>query len=254
MKANSPAQERAGKSQSPDSGLAVPLGIIIPVYNEAENIGRTIEAIEAKVATAHRIHIVYDFEEDTTLPAARQYLQRGVNIRFIKNPVRGVAGAIKTGLREAGEEWLLVTMADLSDDHSVVDEMCGLMRDGYDLVCGSRYMRGGKQIGGPRIKKLLSRVAGLSLRYLAGLPTHDITNSFKLYRKSMVDALPIESSGGFEVGMEIATKAHFSHYRVTQVPCLWTDRQVGQSRFRIIKWAPKYLKWYAWAFRKRIHL
>jgi glycosyltransferase involved in cell wall biosynthesis len=242
------------KNASAGSRGAVPLGIIIPVYNEAENIGRTIEAIEDKVATPHRIHIVYDFDEDNTLPAAREYLRKGVHIRFIKNPVRGVAGAIKTGLREAGEEWLLVTMADLSDDHSVVDAMCGLMRDGYDLVCGSRYMRGGKQIGGPRLKKLLSRFAGVSLRYLAGLPTHDITNSFKLYRKRMVDALLLESSGGFEIGMEIVTKAHFSHYRVTQVPCLWTDRQAGQSRFKIIKWVPKYLKWYMWAFRRRIHL
>lgn len=233
---------------------AVPLGVIIPVYNEAENIGRTIEAIEAKVKTPHRIYIVYDFDEDNTLPAAREYAQKGVDIRFIENPVRGVAGAIKTGLKQAGEEWLLVTMADLSDDHSAVDDMCRLMREGYDVVCGSRYMRGGKQIGGPRLKKLLSRSAGMSLKYLAGLPTHDITNSFKLYRKKMLDNLILESSGGFEVGMEIVTKAHFSHYRIAQVPCVWTDRQAGRSRFKILKWAPKYLKWYAWALRKRLRL
>jgi len=255
VKGNSRTPQGTGEGGAGVSGVAAPaLGIIIPVYNEAENIGRTIEAIEAKVATPHRIYIVYDFDGDSTLPAARAYLQKGVDIAFIKNPERGVAGAIKTGLREAEGEWLLVTMADLSDDHSVVDEMCRLMRDGYDLVCGSRYTRGGEQVGGPRLKKLLSRLAGLSLRCLAGLPTHDITNSFKLYRKKMVDALILESTGGFEVGMEIAVKAHFSRYRVAQVPCSWTDRQAGQSRFRIVKWAPKYLRWYLWACRKRVRL
>lgn len=169
------------------------LGVVIPVYNEAENIGRTIDAIQQKVKTPHRIHIVYDFDEDNTLPVARAYLQEGVPLDFIRNPVRGVASAIKTGLRESKEEWLLVTMADLSDDYSVVDRMCGLMQQGCDLVCGARYMKGGRQIGGPRLKKLLSRCTGLSLKYLAGLPTHDATNSFKLYRKKMVDSFSLES-------------------------------------------------------------
>jgi glycosyltransferase involved in cell wall biosynthesis len=229
-----------------------PLGVVIPVYNEAANIGRTIEAIQEKVTTPHRLHIVYDFDEDNTLPVARSYLQQGVNLDFIRNPVAGVASAIRTGLTEAKEEWLLVTMADLSDDYSVVDRMCELMRRGCDVACASRYMKGGSQVGGPRLKKLLSRCAGLSLRYLAGLPTHDVTNSFKLYRKKMLDSFSLESEGGFEVGMEIVVKAHFSGFTVTQVPTVWTDRQAGRSRFRVAKWAPKYLKWYFWALAKRI--
>ena len=150
----------------------------------------------------------------------------------------------------------MVTMADMSDDYSVVDDMCGLMDAGYDVVCGSRYMRGGKQIGGPLLKKTISRVAGLSLRYVTGVPTHDATNSFKLYRKSMLDTMEFESDGGFEIGMEIVVKAHFSGFKVTEIPCTWTDRAEGKSRFRIIEWAPKYLKWYLYAlthaFRKKV--
>jgi glycosyltransferase involved in cell wall biosynthesis len=226
------------------------LGIVIPVFNEAENIGATLDAIHDLVATPHLIHIVFDFDEDNTLPVVRGYIEQGRDISLVKNRRRGVVSALKTGLKEAREPYLLVTMADLSDDYAVVDRMCRVMDEGADLVCGSRYMKGGRQVGGPLIKKTISRIADVSLRYLAGLPTHDATNSFKLYRKSMVDAMEIESDGGFEVGMELVVKAHFGGYRVAEVPCTWQDRTAGESRFKIIRWAPKYLRWYFLALRK----
>lgn len=238
-------------SKIPASNNA-PLGIIIPVYNEAENISKTLTTLEEKVKTVHRIYIVYDFEEDNTLPVAREFINKGLDVQLIRNPKRGVVNAIKTGLREAQEDYLLVTMADMSDDYSVVDNMCNLMAKGYDVVCGSRYVKGGKQIGGPIIKKTISRIAGVSIKYIAGMPTHDITNSFKLYRKKMLDAIEIESDGGFEIGMEIVVKAHFSGFKVTEIPCVWMDRQEGKSRFKILHWAPKYLRWYLYAMRKKL--
>ena len=226
------------------------LGIIIPVYNEGSNIKATIDDIQKKVETFHRIYIVYDFEQDNTLPVVKEMRTNGLPLELIKNPVRGVANAIKTGLRQAPHDYLLVSMADLSDDYSVVDEMYRLMDSGYDIVCGSRYMKGGKQIGGPLLKKILSRTAGVSLKLFTSLPVHDATNSFKLYRKSMVDKIDIESDSGFEIGMEIVIKAHFSGHKVTQVPCTWTDREQGRSKFKIFKWLPKYLRWYFYAFKK----
>ncbi|MDR2017462.1 MAG: glycosyltransferase [Syntrophobacterales bacterium] len=230
------------------------LGIIIPVYNEAENIGPTISAIEEHVTTSHSIYIVYDFDDDNTLPVAHGFRAKGVDVRFLKSKSPGVLSAIKTGLSLAKEEYLLVTMADLSDDYSVVDRMMNLGREGFDIVCGSRYASGGKQIGGPLLKKSLSCFAGFSLRYIAGIPTRDVTNSFKLYRKRMVSSLALESNGGFEIGMEIVIKGYFEGYRITEIPCLWQDRLEGMSRFKIMKWMPKYLKWYFFALRKSLLL
>jgi dolichol-phosphate mannosyltransferase len=231
--------------------LSKKLGVIIPVYNEGDNIDQTIRAIEANVHTPHAIYIVYDFDEDNTLPVVRKIREEGVDLVLLKNSAGKVVNAIKTGLRGANETYLLVTMADLSDDYGVVDRMVMRADDGFDVVCGSRYAKGGRQIGGPFIKKTLSRIAGLSLRYMAAFPTSDVTNSFKLYRKATVDALTIESDGGFEIGMEIVIKAHFSGYRVTEIPCTWQDRQQGASRFRILQWLPKYMKWYFFAMKKK---
>lgn len=228
------------------------LGIIIPVYNEANNIGETIRAIEAKVKTPHAIYIVYDFDEDNTLPVVERLKEGGIDLVLLKNAAGRVVNAIKTGLRGANEKYVLVTMADLSDDYGVVDAMVQRAGQGFDVVCGSRYAKGGRQIGGPLLKKTLSRLAGISLRYLARVPTSDVTNSFKLYRKTMVDVLTIESDGGFEIGMEIVIKAHFSGYRVTEVPCTWHDRQQGASRFRILRWMPNYLKWYHFALKNAL--
>jgi glycosyltransferase involved in cell wall biosynthesis len=227
-----------------------PLGIIIPVYNEGDNIGSTLTALAEKVRTPFRIYIVYDFDEDDTLPAARYFLSKGLDIVFVKNPEGGVVNAIKAGFATAEEDYLLVSMADLSDDYGVVDRMCELMSEGYDLVCGSRYMKGGRHVGGPLVKSFLSRAAGISLKYLAGLPTHDVSNSFKLYRKSMLGSIGVESDGGFEIGMEILVKAHFSGYKVTEIPCVWRDREKGKSRFRLVSWTPKYLRWYFYAIKK----
>jgi hypothetical protein len=68
----------------------------------------------------------------------------------------------------------------------------------------------------------------------------------------MINSLQIESNGGFEIGMEIVVKAHFSGFRITEVPSIWMDRQQGKSRFKILKWAPKYLKWYFYAIKHKL--
>jgi len=230
------------------------LNIVIPVYNEAENIKNTISEINQRVSTPHNIFIIYDFDEDNTLPVARNLMKEQNNIELVKNKYgKGVLNAIKTGFENIKEGVILVVMADLSDDLSKVDEMFEKISEGYDIVCGSRYMKGGRQIGGPRFKKLLSRLAGVSLHYLTGIPTHDITNSFKMYTKKVLDDIKIESNGGFELGMEIVIKAFFKGYKITEVPCVWRDRSAGKSRFKLWKWLPKYIHWYLFAIKGKLH-
>ena len=122
----------------------------------------------------------------------------------------------------------------------------------YDVVNGSRYMKGGRQVGGPLLKSLLSRAAGLSLHHLAGMPTYDATNNFKMYRGSFLGATKIESLAGFEIGLELVSKAYVGGYKVGEVPSVWMDRVAGQSRFNLRKWLPQYLRWYVYAFRGRL--
>jgi len=231
-----------------------PLQIIIPVYNEAENIGNTLSLIAGKVHTPYTIFIIYDMDTDNTLPVVRKYIDEHscVNIRLIKNMFgSGVLNAIKTGFDSCSHGVALVVMADTSDDIDIVDAMFDKINEGFDLVCGSRYMKGGQQVGGPLIKKLMTRTAGVSLHLLTGIPTHDASNSFKMYRVSLLKEIQIESTGGFELGMEILVKAFTRGRHITELPATWRDRITGKSRFEIRKWTPHYLQWYFYALRWR---
>ena len=229
--------------------------VIIPVYNEGENILQTLGAIESEISAPCTTFIVYDFDEDNTVPVIRELTSKSnpKNIKLTKNQYGGGAlSAIRTGFDATGEGTVLVVMADYSDDLSVVDGMLAKINQGYDIVCGSRYMKGGKQVGGPKIKKLLSRTAGLSLHLITGIPTHDITNNFKMYRKSVLQDIEIESRDGVELGMEIVVKAFLRGYRITEVPSIWRGRVAGKSRFRLLQWLPGYLKWYIYGIRGRL--
>ena len=221
--------------------------VVVPVFNEAEVIGELCRRARAELPGDYEFLICYDFAGDSTLPAvnALPASQKPVNTRFVLNALgRGARYAIDAGMRAATAPVVVVMMADGSDEMDKVDEMVRRVEDGATVVCASRYMKGGKQVGGPRFKKFLSRMAGVTLHFFAGLPTHDPTNSFKAYDKVFLTATPIESVAGFCLGLELTVKAHLQGKRVEELPTTWTDRSAGQSRFKLWKWLPHYLKWY----------
>jgi glycosyltransferase involved in cell wall biosynthesis len=166
--------------------------------------------------------------------------------RLVRNTFgRGPANALKAGFAAARGDAVIVMMADRSDDLRALDPMMKRFAEGYDLVVGSRYMSGGEQIGGPWLKGKLSRIAGRSLKML-GLPICDPTNSFKLYRTERLRQLSLESAGGFEINLEIVGKASRTGWRMTEVPSRWEDRTEGRSKFKLFRWLPLYLRWYAY--------
>ncbi|MDR2174653.1 MAG: glycosyltransferase [Synergistaceae bacterium] len=233
--------------------------MVVPVYNEGEAIKKLFDEVHEKVKVKLRILVVYDFEGDSTVDVVRRISGKyRFPIELVKNDYgRGALNAIKTGIARSSTGAVLVTMADLSDDLSCVDEMYAMVESGYDLVCASRYMRGGRQIGGPLLKKTLSRIAGISLHCLSGIPTHDVTNSFKMYARRVIDNFKIESNGGFELGMELTIKAFIDGYKVGEIPATWRDRAEGTSNFKMWSWIPRYLYWYffclkhVWSLQKR---
>jgi hypothetical protein len=186
------------------------------------------------------VRLVYDFEEDDTLPVARQLAHAGAPIGLLPNAGRGVLDALLTGLRSVESGPVLVSMADLSDDFGAIPAMLAEYERGADVVVASRYMRGGSQRGGPWLKGQLSRWGGRSLKWLAGFPVSDATNSFRLYNAALVNGMRLESTGGFEVGFEITLKAWIAGARIVEVPCTWRDRVAGESRFNLRRWLPRY--------------
>jgi glycosyltransferase involved in cell wall biosynthesis len=221
------------------------ISLVVPVFNEADNVQPFLRDVEQEVQESHETLLIYDFPEDTTLPAVAAMQPPCPSVRLVHNTLgRGVLNALKAGFAASRGDVVLVMMADRSDEPRDVGRMARLVRDGADVVAGSRYVRGGRQEGGPLLKRTLSRVAGMSLHYLAGLPVHDATNNFRAYSRRVIEQIPIEGEASFAVALELTLKAHWRGWRLAEVPTVWRDRTAGESRFRLWKWLPHYLRWY----------
>ena len=223
--------------------------IVIPAYNEGLSIGKTLELLSHLEEVTFEVLIVVDSNLDTTCNSVESSLIKPRLTKvLVQNYGPGPANAIRFGMDHASADCIVVMMADGSDDIRVIPNLVNLVTRGVVIACASRYMSGGQQIGGPRLKKSLSKTAGKILYLFAGVGTHDPTNSFKAYSKEFIDATSIESRSGFEIGIELIAKAHRSRLPIAEIPTIWLDRTSGASNFQMTKWIPKYFKWFVYCF------
>lgn len=222
-----------------------PLTVVVPVHDEGANLHRWWTQTAPWLAEGAEAILVYDRDDDDTLPPARALVARGAPLRLLRNEARGARAAILTGLRAVPAGPVLVMMADLSDDPAAIRPMLAAYRAGADVVVASRYARGGRQDGGPWLKGQLARWGGRSLRWLAGFPVSDATNCFRLYDAELVHALRPGDAGGFEVAFEITLEAWRRGRRIAEVPSVWRAREAGASRFRLVRWLPRYARLWA---------
>jgi len=229
------------------------VSVVIPVYEEGESILTCLNRILREVRLPCEILVVHDFPEDSTVPYVEKLAEEDPRVRAVLNTYgRGPANAIRFGIDAASAPVAVVTMADGSDDPRQIDELARLVDRGVVVAAASRYMPGGQQVGGPRIKKMMSAFAGRSLHWFARVGTRDATNSFKAYSTDFVREVGIESRSGFEIGLELTAKATRMRLPVAELPTIWLDRQLGDSRFDLARWMPSYLRWYRFAYGSRL--
>lgn len=229
------------------------VSIVVPVYNEGDEITVFLDRVVESVTLPFELLAVYDTPEDTTAPALEKYAAEVPEVRPTLNTYgRGPANAIRYGIDHARADVVVVTMADGSDDPRQIDELTRLVERGVVVAAASRYMPGGQQVGGPFLKSLLSRLAGLTLYWFARVGTRDATNSFKAYDRHFVREVGIDSRAGFEIGLELVAKARRRRLPVAEIPTIWLERQTGVSNFKLAAWIPRYLRWYWYAFGPRL--
>ena len=229
------------------------ISVVVPAYNEDAAIVTCLDRLVHAIMSPFEILVVYDSPDDTTRAPTEKYALDDPRVVPTLNTYgRGPAHAIRYGINAARGDVVVVTMADGSDDASQVDQLAKLVRRGAVVAAASRYMKGGRQIGAPFLKSTMSRLAGLSLCYLARVGTHDATSSFKAYDRAFVQRVGIESTAGFEIAIELVAKARRHRLPVAEIPSIWRERTTGASNFKLWAWLPRYLHWYRYAFGPRM--
>jgi dolichol-phosphate mannosyltransferase len=229
--------------------------IVIPAYNEGDGIVPGLDRIFEAITIDAEVLVVVDTPDDTTIPVVEAYAKKEPRLRPLINDYgRGPAQAIRYGIDHSSADTVVITMSDGCDDPRQIDELVKLVERGVVVAAASRYMPGGQQVGGPRFKGFLSRTAGKSLQWFTNAGTRDATNSFKAYNREFVRDVGIDSRDGFEIGLELTAKARRMRLPVAEIPTIWLDRTFGQSNFKLSAWIPKYLRWYRFAFGRRLTL
>ena len=238
------------------TGAPPRVSVVIPAYNEASDIVPVLDRLLEAVTLPCEVLVVVDFPEDTTIPVIEAYAShRQPTVRtVISDYGRGPAYAIRYGVHQATAPVVVVTMADGCDDPRQIDDLARLVERGVVVAAASRYMPGGQQVGGPLLKRVLSKTAGRTLYWFARIGTRDATNSFKAYSRAFVEQVGIESHDGFEIGLELTAKARRMRLPVAEIPTIWLDRPAGVSNFKLARWLPKYLRWYRFAYGPRLDL
>jgi dolichol-phosphate mannosyltransferase len=223
--------------------------VVIPAYNEEVLIQKTLKDLQDIKNLGLEVLVVVDSDSDRTINSVKKLGKIPKSFKVVTQSYgAGPANAIRFGIDQAKSDCVVVMMADGSDDVKVLSDLVNLVNRGVAVACASRYMPGGQQIGGPRLKKFLSKNVGRILFTFAGVGTHDPTNSFKAYSREFVLDVGIESRAGFEIGIELVSKARRMRLPVAEIPTIWLDRTHGESRFSISRWAPKYLRWFFHSF------
>ena len=219
------------------------LDILIPVYNENEIIVKTIKLILNHVKCNYEIFICYDYDDDPTLNIIKKKFNKNTKINFTKNNSKGFNQALISGINNTQGDAVLVYMADDHKNYKLIDECFSKFNDGYDVVCPSRFIEGGKMEGNTYIKEILTRLASLFFRYFTTFPIKDSTNAFRLFSRTLLKKINFESNIGFTLCFEITAKAHRLGSKIVEIPSIWIQRKQGESRFKIFSFLPPYIKW-----------
>lgn len=224
------------------------LSIIIPVLNYEEVLEENIKRVR-KVAKDAEILLVYDitkpeFKERAFAEARKLKKKYGVKTLFRLNE-KGFGSALRLGFKHVNGDLVLIMMGDLCDDPETIPKMIEKINEGYDVVAGCRYIKGGGIVGNTP-KQFISSMVSLLINIFSTLKCRDVTNAFKMYRKEVLDAVKTESNS-FDISAELTLKAAAQGFKIGQVPTVWKNRNAGQSNFKVLKEAKKYFKMFLFA-------
>jgi dolichol-phosphate mannosyltransferase len=219
--------------------------IVIPAFNEEANIASCVVNLDNALKDQdHEFVVVNDGSTDRT-GAVLRGLKTRASLKIIDRPVgdNGIGKAIKSGLHAGDGDYVIITMADSSDDPRDALRMIQIAnkRD-VDGVFGTRFSKGGKLVNYPPLKLLVNRLYNHFASALLAIPHDDMSNAFKMYRRRLVQDLDLESDG-FDITIELSVKAWSrARHEIAVIPIRWYGRKKGLPKWKIVREGILYLR------------
>jgi len=213
--------------------------IVVPTYNEIENLRHALERIREVADSNHiQLHVlvVDDNSPDGTGDLADQLAIEMPDVSVLHRTAKeGLGKAYIAGFRHAmaqGADLLFEMDADLSHDAKYLPGFLKLIEGGADLVLGSRYVKGGGVENWPLSRRVISKGGSFYSRVILGLPYRDLTGGFKCFRRKVLETLDLDAIGasGYGFQIEMTYRTHQAGFKIEELPIVFTDRQVGESK------------------------
>lgn len=208
--------------------------VVIPTYNEAENIPRLIPTVLSQAANLE-VLVVDDGSPDGTAGLVRDMMSVDSRIHLLERPGKmGLGTAYVAGFKFAIEhkyDFVFEMDADFSHSPKELPNFLKKMVE-FDLVIGSRYINGVRVLNWPMQRLLLSYFANIYTRIITGLPVHDATGGFKCYRRTVLESIDLDAikSNGYAFQIEISYKVWKRGFRIVEIPIIFLDRRSGTSK------------------------
>ena len=223
--------------------------VIIPTYNERDNIGEMVGRL-LELPHGLDVLVVDDGSPDGTADVVRAWVEREPRVHLLQRPGKmGLGSAYRDGFRfalEQGAEYIFEMDADFSHDPAAIPQFLEAARDA-DLVLGSRYLNGQVTVvNWPLNRLILSFGANLYTRIITGLPVHDATGGFKCFRRRALEAIRLDrvESDGYSFQIEMSFKCWKKGFRIREIPIVFVDRRAGVSKMnRKIVWEAAGMVW-----------
>jgi dolichol-phosphate mannosyltransferase len=208
--------------------------VVIPTYNEAENIGRLLPVV-LRQAEGIEVLVVDDGSPDGTGALIREMMKGEPRIQLLERGKKmGLGSAYVAGFKYAlsnGYDFIFEMDADFSHSPQEIPQFLDKISE-YDLVVGSRYTNGVRVLNWPISRLLLSYGANVYTRFMTGLPIYDATGGYKCYRRSVLEAIDLDriKSNGYAFQIEMTYKAWKKGFRIVEIPIIFLDRRQGTSK------------------------
>ena len=233
------------------------LSVVIPARDERGHLPGTLRELDAALRDAaieYELVVVDDHSSDGSFQLLHELAAELPCLVAVENERAGGYGhAVVRGIDASSGDAVAVFMADGSDrPEDLVRFVRAMEEDGVDCVFGTRFSRGGKVVDYPLPKLLLNRLANNFIRVLFGFRYDDVTNAFKLYRRSVLDGARPFLSHHFNLTVELPLKAIIRGYSYSVVPNTWVNRRAGVSKFQIKEMGSRYvfIVLYCWLERR----